>query len=112
MKHRSPCLLAGLAIRSETEMSGSEDFGKTLVQSGDATVEDLDQLLSETFNQTYPLVQNTYKVMRYLMQLQDVSRAYLAEHELEQLAAIERNPNGGGVIPFGFSVSPLFVQGA
>ena len=83
-------LLAEFAGRSETVMSGREDLGKTLVQSGEATVAGLDEILDETFNQSYPMVQNTYKLMRYLMQMQDVSRAYLGEQDIEQLPAIEK----------------------
>jgi methyl-accepting chemotaxis protein len=83
-------MLTNLAGLSETLMSEREDGAKTAVQSGTATVADLDKILDETFNQSYPMVQGTYKLMRFLMQTQDTARAYVGAQEEEQLDPLER----------------------
>jgi len=77
------------AIRANTAVNEKEDRGKTMVQSGEATVEDLDNLIQEIFGQDYPLVQGAVKLQRYLMQLQDISRAYITAYNLEKLQTIE-----------------------
>jgi len=82
-------LLTHFASDSEGTMAEREDRGKTLMQSGSATVELLDQLLSDTLTQSYPIVQGTYKLMRYLMQMQDIARAYVTTQNTEQLATVE-----------------------
>ena len=82
-------LLTAFARQAEADMSEAEDGTKTLLQSGDASVAGLDDMLSKTFNQAYPQVQGTYKVLAYLMRLQDIARAYVAEGNADQLAEIE-----------------------
>ena len=82
-------LLTAFARQAEANMSEAEDVTKTLLPSGDATMAGLDDMLSKTFNQAYPQVQGTYKVQAYLMRLQDIARAYVAERNADQLAEIE-----------------------
>jgi hypothetical protein len=81
-------LLATFATESESIMSEKEDLGKIAMQTGNTTVEALGQLLSDTLTQAYPIVQGAYKLMRYLMQMQDTARAYATTQNTEQLATL------------------------
>jgi methyl-accepting chemotaxis protein len=80
--------LGALASSSETRMGEREDRGKTLIQGGQATVEQIGDVLSETFSSAYPVVQNSYKSLRYLFQLQDIARAYIAETSSDKLTTL------------------------
>jgi hypothetical protein len=82
-------LLTTFVRESETAMAAREDRSKTLTQSGEATVEVLEALLSETLTESYPIVQGAYKLMRYLIQMQDAARAYIATEDDGKLAALE-----------------------
>jgi Four helix bundle sensory module for signal transduction len=81
-------ILGNFARHSEVVMSGHEDAAKTMVQSSAATVDDLDNILSETFNQSYPVLLAAYKSMRGLMQLQDTARCYVNERDRTKLTQI------------------------
>ena len=83
-------MLGDFVRNNETVMGQAEDSSKTLIQSGNATPESLGEVLDQTFNQSYPQVANTYKVIRYLTNMQDVSRAYTVESDAELLPAIEK----------------------
>ena len=83
-------LLNDFGNRAHSAVNEKEDRGKTLVQSGDATLEDMWDLLDNLFSQDYLFVQGAANLQRYLMHLQDISRAYINEHELEKLKAIEK----------------------
>jgi hypothetical protein len=82
-------LLVNLSNRSEAAINEKEDQGKTLAQSGKASVSDMDNLLSELFSQDYPFVQGALKLQRYLMQLLEISRAYVIEKDAKNLAATQ-----------------------
>jgi methyl-accepting chemotaxis protein len=45
-------------------------------------------VLADTFSSAYPVVQNSYKSLRYLLQLQDTARAYIAEASPENLSVM------------------------
>jgi len=70
-------LLAAFTKESEAAMTEREDRGKTLTQSGNATVAMLSELLSDSLTESYPIVQGSYKLMRYLVQMQDIARNYV-----------------------------------
>ena len=70
-------------------MAAREDRAKTLMQSGAATVDELNAILVETFDQSYPMVQGAYKLLAYMGDLQNNVRAYLALSDLEELAPME-----------------------
>ncbi len=70
-------LVTAFARQAEITMGETEDGTKTLLQSGDATLAGLDDMLSITFDQAY------------LMRLQDIARAYVAKRDADQLAEIE-----------------------
>ena len=82
--------LAGLAKRAEGMMSQREDGAKTLAQSGAATVDQLHRILSETFTELFPVVRGSYAMLSYLMEAQDIARAYAAETHQAQLADLEK----------------------
>ncbi len=82
-------LLTAFISESEGAMAAREDRAKTLTQSGEATVEVLEGLLSETLTESYPIVQGAYKLIRYLIQMQDTARAYVGTGNAVQLAALE-----------------------
>ncbi|GBC60703.1 methyl-accepting chemotaxis protein [Desulfonema ishimotonii] len=77
--------------RSQAAINEKEDTGKTLVQSGRATVEDMDSLLSELFSHDYFLMKGTSKLNDYLINLQDIFRAYITEKDAEKLPGMEKD---------------------
>ncbi len=82
-------LLTTFAHQAEARMSETEDGSRTLLQSGDATMEGLEDMLSETFGQAYPQVQGSYKILTYLMRIQDISRAYVTQRNADRLPELE-----------------------
>ena len=83
-------LLGAFAREAEATMGETEDGTKTLLQSGDASMAGLEDMLSKTFDEAYPQVQGSYKVQAYLMRLQDIARTYVAERTADQLDKIEK----------------------
>jgi methyl-accepting chemotaxis protein len=82
-------VLRDFANRNEAAVNRKEDESRTLGQSEMATVEDMVNIVVELFNHDYPLVQGAFILQRYLIQLQDISRSYLAEQDENKLPAIE-----------------------
>ncbi len=82
--------LLALAAQSETRMSEREDRAKTLVQSSRATVEALGQVLDETFNENYPIVQGAYKLMRYTVLIQEAARSATSNDDDVHLLQVEK----------------------
>ena len=82
-------LLTTFIYESEAMMAVKEDRGKTLTQSSEATAESLQEVLAETLTESYPIVRGAYKLMRYLIQMQDTARAYIMTDEPAQLATLE-----------------------
>ena len=58
--------VADFALAAESTMAAREDRAKTLMQSGAATVDELNAILVETFDQSYPMVQGAYKLLAYM----------------------------------------------
>ena len=83
-------VLGDVARQAEVAMGQTEDTSKTLVQSGRATVQKLDVMFQETFNQSYPRVLSSYKAIARVAQLQDIVRTFIAEQDAEALAKIEK----------------------
>jgi methyl-accepting chemotaxis protein len=83
-------LLVALATQSETLMSEREDRAKTLVQSSRATVDTLGQVLDETFNESYPIVQGLYKLTRYTALVQQAARNAIVVDDDVHLAQVEK----------------------
>jgi len=88
--HNLDALLFALATQSETRMSEREDRAKTLLQSSRATVDTLGQVLDETFNENYPIVQGVYKLMRYTALIHEAARSAINADGDVHLAQVER----------------------
>ena len=78
-----------LSSQSETLMSSNEDGSRTLIQSGSASVSDLEGILTTTLTDTYPVLRGAYRLQNYLEQLRSVARAYLAASRPEELPTLE-----------------------
>ncbi|MDM8548875.1 methyl-accepting chemotaxis protein [Desulfobacterales bacterium HSG2] len=81
-------VLTDLANRSDAAINEKEDAGKTLAQSGEATAEEMADLLSELFSQDYFLAKGASKLTLYLIRMRNASGAYLAEKDPEKLPGI------------------------
>jgi methyl-accepting chemotaxis protein len=83
-------VLADLATRKETEIVEAEDKAKIDVQTGAATVEGLDKLISYALNETYPILQSAYRLMRDTVRLQEIAKSILAQADVDTLAPLEQ----------------------
>ena len=84
-------LLVTIANQAEVGLNGHEEVAKTLLQSGDVTVEQLGEIVAEVFEEDYPQAQNTFKLMNYLTEIQDIAGSYISEPDINALAAIYKN---------------------
>ena len=75
---------------SEARINLKEDVGRTLVQSGQATPENMEKLVFELFNRDYPLVQGASKLRYYLTQLGNISQKYVSVQNENTLLEIEK----------------------
>ena len=82
--------LAGIMKRAKSEINEKEDRGRTLVQSGTATSEKIEALLSELFNRDYYVVDGVTTARNYLVQLSDTMKTYTAQNDTNRLSAIEK----------------------
>ncbi|EXJ14966.1 methyl-accepting chemotaxis protein [Imhoffiella purpurea] len=81
--------LVAMARRGEATMSELEDRSKTLTQSGEATVEDIQGILSGALNRTYPVIRGAYAMQSYVLEAEDLTRTYAGETEAETLDNLE-----------------------
>jgi methyl-accepting chemotaxis protein len=79
-------LTTDMASASESVMNEREDASRTLVQSGNASVRDLESVLSETLSETYPTLRHAYRLQSFSAELENLVRAYAAESDLAALA--------------------------
>jgi methyl-accepting chemotaxis protein len=78
-----------LATQIETKMGEHEDKAKIQVQTETATVNSLGDLVSQTMNETFPLLQGMYKLMRESVRLQELAHGYANATEASVLSAIQ-----------------------
>jgi hypothetical protein len=83
--------LAALAAQAETRMAESEDKAKIQVQTGTATIEWLGELFSQTMNETLPVLQGVYKLMRDSVKVQDLAKTYAHQRNASALPALEQD---------------------
>ena len=83
-------LLRTITARGEAVMSETRDQAALHVSAGSATVEGLNELLSNTINEAYPLVQALYKLTRDAVTLQEVANSYINITQPQTLLVIER----------------------
>ena len=82
-----------LVHRALEDINEKEDRGRTLIQAGDASMGKMEEMLSELFGQDLALLQGGVTLKRYLMNLQDLSRAFITERDGGALASIEKDFN-------------------
>jgi len=82
-------LLAKLAAANEATMGQREDSTKTLVNSGSAKIEDFGEALDETFTNAYPNVKDAYKLIRNVVELQELARGHMSVTDDAGLKSIE-----------------------
>lgn len=83
-------LLRTTAARAEGLMSQTRDEAGLQISAGTATVERLGDLFTNTLDETYPLVQSLYRLMRDVVTLQEVATSYINITRAEDLLAVER----------------------
>ncbi len=83
-------LLTTIATRAEALMTESEDKAKLQISLGTATVNGLGDLFSRTLDETYPLLQGLYKLMRDVVKVQEAATSYVNIAQLDDLTAVER----------------------
>ena len=83
-------ILASLIRQTEETMVTAEDQAKIKVQTQEATIEWLGGLFSETMTETYPALQQGYKLVRDLIGLQEIAKTYINAPAADKLAAIEK----------------------
>ena len=79
-----------VAAKGEAAMTEREDGGRTLIQSGNATIKDLGAMLEKTFGETYPVLQSTYRLQGYVTELLQHTGAFEAETQADKLPDIEK----------------------
>ena len=88
--HDLESLLLSFETQGETRMSEREDRAKTLIQSSRATVDSLGQVLDETFNESYPIIQGVTKLMRYTVLIQEAARGGINIDDDVHLVQVEK----------------------
>ena len=81
--------VAGFARRAEQNMSAREDGGRTMIQSGDATMEKVSEIFEEIFGQSYPVLRGSYAVLGYLTRLQEQAQAAAAATDMARLDELQ-----------------------
>ena len=80
-----------LSRQSETAMAGREDGSRTLIQSGDATIDQLGRMMEQTFGETYPVLRSSYGLQSFLTVMQDATRQYIAASDSAALTDLDKN---------------------
>ncbi|MEI6985521.1 MAG: methyl-accepting chemotaxis protein [Rhodospirillaceae bacterium] len=77
--------LADIVGRKEAATNQREDSVKTLIQSGEASIEKLGQELSETYTSILPVLQNLNAVNRFLGIAENEVKGYIGETDISKL---------------------------
>jgi hypothetical protein len=83
-------ILGELRSVAEARMNETEENVKTKILTGDATTEELGEMIEEMFSETYPLVQNTSKLVNYIIKLHESARAHTSGTDLDQIESHEK----------------------
>jgi methyl-accepting chemotaxis protein len=83
------CLGSFLAMQ-QASMNEKEEKGKMMADSGDATVEEMNDLLSEMFSRDYFLLSGGTTLSRYLVQLRELVEVFVSESNMTHLVDIEK----------------------
>ena len=82
--------LAEFSTDFEQRMVTVEDSAKVRVQTGDATVEWLDQLIAEGMTEVFPALQGTYRLMRDMSKLGELAKSLQALARIDGVADLEK----------------------
>ena len=82
--------LAKLAAANEATMGLREDSTKALINSGSAKIDDFGEALDETFTNAYPNVKDAYKLIRNVVELQELARGHMSATDEADLKSIEQ----------------------
>src|SRR5262249_45457634 len=69
------------AAANEATMGQREDSTKALINSGSAKIDDFGEALDETFTNAYPNVKDAYKLIRNVVELQELAREHMSAEE-------------------------------
>jgi len=83
-------LLRTTTVRAENLMAETQQQAGLQVSAGKATVEGLGALIESTMDETFPLIQGLYRLMRDVVALQEVATSYINITQPEDLLAVER----------------------
>jgi methyl-accepting chemotaxis protein len=83
-------LLRTITARAEALISEFGDKAGLQVSAGSATVAGLGNLISKTMEETYPLIQSLYKLMRDVVTLQEAATSHVNVEQVGGLPAVER----------------------
>ena len=83
-------LLRTITARAEAAMAQSRDQAGVQISAGIATVKGINELFSSTMNESYPLVQDLYKLTRDSVTLQEVATSFVNVKQTDALPAVAR----------------------
>ncbi|MEZ4528998.1 MAG: methyl-accepting chemotaxis protein [Desulfobacterales bacterium] len=76
---------------AQASLNKKEDGGRTLVQSGYATIEDMHDLLKNLFESNVPLLAGGISLQGYLIQLQRIAETYVSEKDSGRLKKLRND---------------------
>lgn len=79
--------LANLVNVTQAQVKSKENKVRTLVQLGKATLRGVQVIVSELFRNDMPMIDGGGKLRGYLIEMQELSKTYHAEHDPEKLSA-------------------------
>ncbi len=81
-------MLDEFAIENETEMQKAEDQGDEMIESGNASASEINDILGELFEKDYPVVEASLKLQALIYNLQDTCGEYLIQEDINSLDPI------------------------
>lgn len=81
-------MLDEFAIENEAEMQTAEDRGDELIEAGNASAREINDILGELFEKDYPVVEASLKLQALIYNLQDTCGEYLAQEDINSLDPI------------------------
>ena len=82
-------MLDEFATENEAEMQQVENEGDALVESGNASAEQLNELLGSLFEEDYPVVEAALKLQRVIIEMQDTAGEYMAVEDSSELEGVQ-----------------------
>ena len=80
-----------LSSLGETLMNGHQGRSRALMQSGTASLAEMEEILSKTLTDAYPVLRGAYRLQARVAELRDIARAYLAASNGKDLPALEQD---------------------